>query len=107
MITLIIIKTKNQFLASGYSENSYNPCTNLSNYFFDGIKPIPSFHEKWVIINKIPDNMQIDSPQPNINERYELIDRSLECEKIEGEAWERAPNTHRTASKTLFCLQVF
>lgn len=74
---IIGIKTNDGYYITDDLENkSYNR-SNLENYIIDGDKPQPTFHEKWKKIKQEPKIIQRYVSQPNINPRYELIDKSL------------------------------
>lgn len=77
---LIIIETPSKIFISDVLqswETSY-----LCNYFIDGKKPEKSFKRNWYMVESIPQTIQCEKSQPAINKRYELIDESMESDKI-------------------------
>jgi len=74
---IIGIKTNNGYYITDDLENKSYNTSYLSSYLIDGEKPSPTFHQKWVKISNEPTKIQKLVSQPNINERYELIDKSL------------------------------
>lgn len=55
---------------------------DLNGFFFDGNLAQPTFHTDWYKIAKKPERIYRLVNQPNINYRFELIDKSLESEKF-------------------------
>lgn len=62
----------------GYS--SYG--SSLKGYIINGEKPSETFNERWVKVKDEPTQIQVKQSRPDINHRYELIDKSLESEKF-------------------------
>jgi len=69
------IKTDNGYYINQITE-SYNS-SYIQNYFFDGEKPEKTYLDKWYLINSSPKKIEKTVNQPNINYRYELIDKKL------------------------------
>lgn len=51
-------------------------------YFFDGKNAKKTFHSEWSFVESLPQKVEILTPQPNINHRYELIDKSFLSDKV-------------------------
>lgn len=78
MLKLTGIKTKSSIFISDMPDNNWSSSvTYLNHYYFDGKKPKQSFHKHWVEIKSMPKKIQKDESQPDINHRYELIDKSM------------------------------
>lgn len=68
------------FISEQKKEGYYN--SELPNLLFDGVNPEKSFCEDWYIIYQEPKQVQKKVSQPNINDRYELIEKSMASDKI-------------------------
>ncbi len=79
MKKLAFIDTKNGCFLS--DNPSYGE-TELARYFIDGKKPVLSFNKKWVCVESKPKKIEVSVNQPDINHRYELIDKSLASDKF-------------------------
>ena len=64
----------------GYHYNYHS--TKLNEILFDGEYPSNTFYLNWYRINSYPNKIQKYCKQPDINIRYELINKELESEKI-------------------------
>lgn len=64
----------------GYSWNYHQ--TQIPNYYFDGEKASDSFLKNWYKIKPNPICVQTRCQVPHTNYRYELIDTSLQSEKL-------------------------
>ena len=83
MLNLIAIKTKKGFYVSeGKSEDKKFSYTSLDSYIFDGKSPEKTFMPQWIFLKKTPKHIEILKQQPNINTRYELINKNLSSDKI-------------------------
>jgi hypothetical protein len=51
-------------------------------YLIDGKKLITCWHKEWGVIDSLPIRITKFVRQPSINKRYELIDKSMESDKI-------------------------
>ena len=69
------IKTDNGYYINQITE-SYNS-SYIQNYFYDGEKPKKTYLDKWYLISSSPKKIEKTVNQPNINYRYELIDKKL------------------------------
>lgn len=56
--------------------------TSLTYYYFDGKLSKPSFNRNWVKVDSVPSTVEKLVSQPNINHRYELIEKEIASEKI-------------------------
>lgn len=74
---LLAIKTdKGYYLTDEIENKDYNHSQIESQRIkFDGEKPKGTFHDKWFLINNYPKVITKEVSQPNINKRYELIDK--------------------------------
>ncbi|MDO8610959.1 MAG: hypothetical protein Q7R95_10545 [bacterium] len=81
--------------------NHYNGCagaTGLDHLLLDGKlgKDFEKSQDKgWIKIEKLPTNIERIDTQPNINHRYELIDKTLESEKFPP-VLEKSKVTHKS-----------
>ena len=76
------IKTKNgYYITNNLERNSYRT-SYLKQKYFDGKFPKETFNNNWLFIEQEPKIIEEIKSQPNINYRYELIDPSMQCEKI-------------------------
>jgi len=82
VLELLAIKTKKCVYLSDNVDNESYHSSRLGGLFFDGKKAIPSFHEEWFIVEKMPEFIERNTPQPSINHRYGLIDSSIASNKI-------------------------
>lgn len=86
VLTILCIKTnKGCFISdctvtSGYYYDYHK--TELKDLLFDGKKPSDTYYKNWYYIEQYPNSIQKEMPGEYINKRYELIDESLESEKI-------------------------
>lgn len=62
-------------------EGSYSR-TFIEGFLFDGKTPEKSFCDRWFIIKQEPKIIQKSVRQPNINHRYELVDKEMVSAKI-------------------------
>ena len=60
-----------------YLHQEYN-----NNLYYDGVLPEKTYNKNWVKVKQIPVKVERLSSQPNINYRYELIDKSMMSDKI-------------------------
>lgn len=76
-IRLSIVKTP---------EKVFVQCLNghtIADYDFDGQRLLPSFKSGWYILPQYPiTKIETEQPQPSINHRYEIRDRSLISDKF-------------------------
>lgn len=63
-----------------YGKSSYD--CSIKNLLFDGVLPEKSWCENWYIIQKEPIKLQKSVRQPDINHRYELIEKDMVSEKV-------------------------
>lgn len=80
-IKINAIKTDVGYYIEGVGQHNYQG-TILKNFFFDGKKPETTYHPNWIKIPSIPSKIEKEVSQPNINHRYELIDKTLESVKF-------------------------
>jgi len=78
MKKLIGIKCKERFFVSENYQNRYN---SIENLLVDGKTPEKTFHPNWCVLDSEPVLIQKYVGQPDINYRYELIDKTMESEK--------------------------
>lgn len=76
----VVTKKQGVFMKDVRSE-TYS-VISLIPYFFDGKHPKQSFNKHWFIIDKIPIKIEEEVRQPDINHRYELINKELVSDKI-------------------------
>lgn len=78
MIKLIGIKVKDKgvYITDNINNDTYSS-TKVQSYVINGEKPQPSFQKSWYLVSEEPKTVQQLVNQPNINRRYELIDKSL------------------------------
>lgn len=78
MLKLIGIKVKNKgvYITDNINNDSYSN-SQLLRYTINDELPQPSFQKSWYLITEEPKTIQQKVSQPNINKRYELIDKSL------------------------------
>jgi len=79
---LEIIETKDKVFVKKHSSKDRWTHHSLEPYFFDGQQPKPSFNPHWYIVDKMPNKIEKEVKQPNINHRYELIDVEIESKKF-------------------------
>jgi hypothetical protein len=82
---IIAIKCKNNYYVSlEDTKSSYNRYSSeeISAYLFDGKTPNKTFHKDWLLISGYPKKTTKMVRQPDINHRYELIDKSMANEKL-------------------------
>lgn len=85
-LTILCVKTdKGCFISdctatTGYD---YNYHTNkVNNFFFDGKQPTGTYYPNWFYIENYPTTIQRKVSGAYVNKRYELIDTTLESEKM-------------------------
>lgn len=79
------VKVKDGFYLSASPNNtyySYNERDRLHAMLVDGKKPLPTFHVNWVFVDHEPIKISHMQRQPNINYRYELIDKTLKSDRF-------------------------
>jgi hypothetical protein len=76
------VKTNSGVLLSEKPTERYSRGTSLTNYLINGEKPESTFHIDWVTVKEKPESIEQLKSRPNINHRYELIDKSLESDKF-------------------------
>lgn len=82
ILHIVGVKTnKGYYITDNYTNDSYFN-SSLKYYFVNGKKLTSSFKKDWFFIGEEPKTVEIQQSQPNINYRYELIDKSLESEKF-------------------------
>jgi hypothetical protein len=81
MLNVYTIKTKDKIYISDEPGGHYYQ-HHLSNYFFNGEKAKPSFHKNWLYVTEDIKEVTTLVKEHNLPEKYELIDKSLICEKI-------------------------
>ncbi|MEX0595128.1 MAG: hypothetical protein WD512_01420, partial [Candidatus Paceibacterota bacterium] len=80
-LEIIGVKTNEGFYLSEQPNDIYGR-TNLANYLINGEHPKTTFHRNWVHVTGKPSKIEQFVSQPDINHRYELVDKSLESEKF-------------------------
>ena len=75
ILTINAIKTDNGYYIK--QETALYNSSNIQKYFFDGEKPKSTYLKDWYLINSSPKKIEQTVNQPNINYRYELIDKKL------------------------------
>ena len=80
MFKIIAIKTKNGYYLTDNTDNYYG--TKLKNTYINGELPKSTFHKNWVFVQDEIKTVQQKHSQPSINHRYELIDPTMESDKI-------------------------
>lgn len=81
-ITIYGVKTPSCLFISNTSALSQWNDDQLKNLYFDSVKAEPSFKKNWFKIPDTPKKVHRMISQPSINHRYELIDPSMESDKI-------------------------
>jgi len=81
-LDLEIVETKDKVFVKEYSSKDRWTHYSLEPYFFDEKHPKPSFNPHWYIVDKIPEKIEKEVKQPDINHRYELIDPEMESDKF-------------------------
>lgn len=83
-LQIYTIKTKSKlFISADPNNNSgYNNPSNLNDYYFNGEKAKKSFHASWLYLEEEIKQITKKQSGKQINQRYELIDKSLASEKI-------------------------
>lgn len=79
------VETKDGFYLSTFPFNWYfsdNGLDRLHKMLIDGNPPQPTFHHSWVFVAHEPVRISHMQRQPNINYRYEIIDKTLESERF-------------------------
>lgn len=83
---LYLIKTdKGCFLSDCKTENGYNYDYHNSivpDLYFDGLKAKESHCKNWYYIESFPKKIEQMTADERVNTRYELIDKTMECEKL-------------------------
>lgn len=81
VLQIYVVESQGKFYLSDIPINTYmnRYCseTRLSKLFINGSLPNPSFHNAWVVVDKIPEVIHHFEKQPRVNYRYHLIDESL------------------------------
>jgi hypothetical protein len=77
MKKIIGIKCQNKFYITELVDNRYNPYISVEQFLFDGFRPKTTFHSEWVVVSEEPKLIQEYKKQPNINFRYQLIDKNM------------------------------
>lgn len=85
-LTILCVKTdKGCFIsdckATGGYDYDYHR-TSLTKFLFDGKQPAESYCKNWYYIDKYPTLIQRECIGATVNKRYELLDPSLESEKL-------------------------
>jgi len=81
-LKLLAIKAPNKvYVTDNTKLSSYNN-SYLKSYYFDGEKPKETFDKDWLELQNLPKIIERDMSRESINYRYELIDPSLESDKI-------------------------
>lgn len=81
MVKLLGVKVKGNYYIS-IEREGYYPSGFSFDYIINGKEPGKTFHKNWALISEVPVLMQRYRSQENINHRFELIDKSLESDKI-------------------------
>lgn len=71
-LNIIAIKTKDKVYISDNIKGKSYFSSQLTNKYFDGELPIPSYVEGWFSIKSIPQKIETIVPAQKINKRYEL-----------------------------------
>jgi hypothetical protein len=80
MLEIIGIKTKKGYYISKKTKDY--PYTSLGNYIINGKIPKSTFHKNWFFIEDEVKTVEEMKSQPNTNYRYELVDKTLESDKL-------------------------
>ena len=82
-LTILCVKTdKGCFISKDTDKTRGYNYTDLTNLFFDGKKPQITYAPGWYYIEQYPTSVQVEMHGEDINRRYELIDESLESDKM-------------------------
>jgi len=76
------IKTPKGVFVSIFRSDEYSPWAPLTGYLVNGKEPKETFVKNWSKVDRDVVKLQKEVPQPSINHRFELIDKSMESEKI-------------------------
>ena len=77
------VKTKDGYFISTSPLNNYSTeRESLRNKLIDGKAPSDTFHKNWVFVDHEPVKISHMVRQPRINHRYELIDKTLACDRF-------------------------
>ena len=79
---IVAVKTKKGYYITDDLESTEYFKSKLGILFFDGKKPSPTFLKNWYFITAQPTKLERLVSQPDINHRYELIDKSMVSDKI-------------------------
>lgn len=79
MLKLNAIKTPNYTYISINEKYGYG---GLGSYVINGQNPNSTFHDRWFSVKGEIETIQRKAPNTYVNPRYELIDKSLESDKI-------------------------
>jgi hypothetical protein len=82
MKNIIGIKCKGRIFVSEFRPNNYKEYSSLEKLIINGKSPEKTFHPNWCVIDSKPVTVQRYVKQPDINHRYELINKSMESDKI-------------------------
>lgn len=81
-LNLIAIQTNKGYYITDNIKNESYFNTKIPNYYFNGELAERTFHKDWFLIKQKPSVIEKEVTQPNINYRYELIDKTLESPRI-------------------------
>ena len=80
-LEITAIKTNKGYYLSLDPNGTYGT-SKLLNYYMDGTKPTTTWHSQWVFVTSDPISIQQEKKQSPINHRFELIDKTMESDKI-------------------------
>lgn len=85
-LTIFCVKTdKGCFISDCSATSGYDydyHITSLTKLFFDGKHPTESYCKNWYFIEQFPTTIQKECRGEILNKRYELLDETLESEKM-------------------------
>ncbi len=79
MKTIVGIKCQNKFYVAEQSSGVY---AHFDEMIVNGKIPKKTFHSGWFLIDEEPKTIQRYVRQPDINHRYELIDKTMKSSKL-------------------------
>lgn len=82
MLDIIGIKCKGKFFVTNVIANSYRLYSFLEHLMINGNPVKRTFHPNWGVIEDEPKIVQKYVKQPDINQRFELIDPALKSDRI-------------------------
>ena len=86
VLTILCVKTnKGCFISDCQATNGYDYNYHrsvLENMFFNGKKPTGTYYPNWFYIEEYPTTIQREVRGECVNKRYELIDTTLESDKM-------------------------